>query len=37
MTNIEDCEPEDVSIGMNVAVKFVGISDGFVLPRFQPD
>jgi len=36
MTNIVDCEPEDVKIGLNVEVKFEDIGEGVVLPKFRP-
>jgi uncharacterized protein len=36
VTNIEDCKPEDVKIGLDVKVKFVDIGQGVVLPKFKP-
>ena len=36
MTNIIDCEPEAVSIGMRVQVRFFDCSDGSALPMFGP-
>lgn len=37
MTNIVDCEIEDVAIGMRVAVCFEELEDGAFLPLFAPD
>ena len=34
MTNIIDCKPEDVKIGLNVEVKFVDIGENVILPKF---
>lgn len=36
MTNIIDCKPEDVKIGLDVEVKFVDIGEGVILPKFRP-
>lgn len=36
MTNIIDCRPEDVVIGMNVEVVFKDITTEFSLPMFRP-
>ena len=36
MTNIVDCPPENVRVGMPVAAKFVKGSDGKTLPLFAP-
>ncbi len=37
MTNIVDCDPESVSVGMSVQVTFEGIDDSeVVLPLFKP-
>jgi len=36
LTNIVDCEPEAVSIGMPVRVDFVPTEDGLGVPRFVP-
>ena len=36
MTRIVECEPEAVSIGMDVEVVFEDISDEFALPFFRP-
>lgn len=36
LTNIVDCEPEAVSIGMSVRVDFVPMEDGLGVPRFVP-
>jgi hypothetical protein len=36
MTNIVDCKPEEVFIGMNVEVTFRDITDEFSLPMFRP-
>ena len=35
VTNIEDCRPEDVRIGLDVDVKFTDIGEGIVLPKFK--
>ena len=35
-TNIINCEPEDVSIGMPVEVVFVKVTDEITIPYFQP-
>jgi uncharacterized OB-fold protein len=36
MTNIVDCRPEDVGIGMEVEVRFDQSWDGRVVPVFRP-
>ncbi len=36
MTNIVDCPPATVCIGMSVAITFQTVEDGFVLPQFRP-
>jgi uncharacterized protein len=36
MSNIVGCRPEDVHIGLRVAVTFTPTSDGRRLPRFAP-
>ena len=36
ITTIEDCEPDDVKIGMDVEVKFHDIGEGVILPKFRP-
>ena len=36
MSNIIDCKPDEVSIGMRVHVAFRPIRDGIVLPFFAP-
>lgn len=36
MTNIVDCRPDDVRIGMPVAVRFQQVSDQVALPLFRP-
>jgi uncharacterized OB-fold protein len=36
LTNIVDCAPEEVRIGMPVQVTFEDVSDGVSLPRFKP-
>jgi uncharacterized OB-fold protein len=35
VTNIEDCRPEDVKIGLDVEVKFTDIGEGVILPKFK--
>jgi uncharacterized OB-fold protein len=35
-SNIIDCDPQDVHVGMQVSVRFVE-EDGTVLPMFRPD
>ena len=35
-TNIVDCEPDDVSVGMPVEVTFADEVDGIALPLFRP-
>ena len=37
LTNIEGLEPEDLKIGMRLAVRFPGGPEGFVLPQFGPE
>jgi hypothetical protein len=37
MTNIVDCEPDDVEVGMPVRVVFHDTGKGSALYRFQPD
>ncbi len=36
-TNLVNCEPEDVSIGMRVKVLFEDLGEGVFLPLFEPD
>lgn len=36
MSNVTDCEPEDVSIGMPVEAWFLDVDDGLALPMFRP-
>jgi uncharacterized protein len=36
MTNLVDCAPADISIGMPVEVRFDRIDDSFSLPVFHP-
>lgn len=36
MTNIVDCDPEAVRIGMAVTVTFDDITEDVTLPKFQP-
>jgi len=36
MTNIVECEPEDVTIGMDVEVTFRDCTDSISLPVFKP-
>lgn len=36
MTNIVNCEPDDVSVGMQVQVHWEELSDGRHLPLFEP-
>ena len=36
-TNLVNCEPADVSIGMRVKVVFEDVGDGVFLPLFEPD
>ncbi|WP_417620283.1 Zn-ribbon domain-containing OB-fold protein [Parasphingorhabdus sp.] len=36
LSNIIGCEPDDVHVGMAVAVEFHPIGDGAVLPYFRP-
>ena len=36
MANIIDCEPDQISAGMPVAVEFHPISNDFDLPYFAP-
>lgn len=35
-SDIVDCDPADVRIGMRVEVLFLEIGDGFMLPLFRP-
>jgi len=37
LTNIEGLAPEDLKIGMRMAVRFLGGPEGFVLPQFGPE
>ena len=37
LTNIEGMAPEDLKIGMRMAVRFPGGPEGFVLPQFGPE
>jgi len=36
MTNIIDCEPENIKIGMPVEVIFTDIGENIILPKFKP-
>jgi len=36
MTNIVDCDPQDVKIGMEVEVVFDDITEDVTLPKFKP-
>ena len=36
MTNIVDCDPESVTIGMDVTVTFDDITEKVTLPKFRP-
>lgn len=36
MTNIVDCDPESVTIGMAVTVTFDDVTDEVTLPKFRP-
>jgi uncharacterized OB-fold protein len=36
MTNVVDCDPDDVSIGMEVEATFQRLSDDITLPLFRP-
>ncbi len=36
MTNIVDCEPEAVTIGMDVTVTFDDVTEEVTLPKFRP-
>ena len=36
MTNIVDCKPEEVIIGIDVEVAFKDVTDEFTLPMFRP-
>ena len=36
LTNIVDCDPDTVSIGMSVRVDFVSTENGLGVPRFVP-
>jgi uncharacterized OB-fold protein len=37
VSNLVDVEPEDVSIGMRVVLRFETFDDGLVLPMFAPE
>ena len=37
LTNLDGLEPEDLKIGMRLAVRFPGGPEGFVLPQFGPE
>ena len=36
LTNVVDCSPDDVEIGMPVEVTFEDVSDEVAIPRFRP-
>lgn len=36
LTNIVDCDPNDVKIGMKVEVTFEDVGDDIAIPRFRP-
>jgi uncharacterized OB-fold protein len=36
MTNIVDCDPESVTIGMAVTVTFDDVTEEVTLPKFRP-
>jgi uncharacterized OB-fold protein len=36
MSNIVDCDPHDVQIGMEVEVVFDDVTDDVTLPKFKP-
>lgn len=36
MSNVTDCSPEDVSVGMPVEAWFLAVEDGMALPMFRP-
>jgi hypothetical protein len=36
LTNIVDCDPQTVTIGMPVSVTFVDVSDDMAIPMFKP-
>lgn len=36
LTNLLNCQPENVEIGMEVSVCFEEVSDGVILPQFEP-
>jgi uncharacterized OB-fold protein len=36
LTNIINCEPESVTIGMLVRLTFVDAAEGFRIPMFEP-
>lgn len=36
LANVVGCTPEEVSVGLRVAVEFHPIGEGFVLPYFSP-
>jgi uncharacterized protein len=37
VTNLLNCEPEEVEVGMPVTVRFTSVSDDITLPYFVPD
>lgn len=37
MSNVIDCDPEDVRIGMSVQVTFEDVSEDIALPKFKPE
>ena len=37
LTNIVDCAPEDVRIGLPVKVTFEDVTDEIAIPRFKPE
>ena len=37
MTNLVDCDPDEVTVGQAVSVVFHDTGDGNALPRFTPD
>jgi uncharacterized OB-fold protein len=37
LTNIVECDPADVEIGMTVTVTWLDIGDGLMLPVFRPE
>lgn len=36
LTNIVDCDPNDIEIGMKVEVTFEDVNDHIAIPRFRP-